>query len=107
MVRQLTPRQLQERLAAGGAPPVILDVRQPWEAQICALPGSTLIPMNDVPHRLEELSKDAEIVVLCHHGVRSQRVAYYLQTVGFEKLYNLSGGIDAWSKEVDPTMAKY
>jgi rhodanese-related sulfurtransferase len=107
MVRQLTARQLQERLAAGGEPPVILDVRQPWEAQICALPGARLIPMNDVPHHVDELSKDAEIVVLCHHGVRSQRVAYYLQTLGFENLYNLTGGIDAWSKEVDPTMTKY
>ncbi len=107
MVRQLSARQLKERLAAGGEPLVILDVRQPWEAQVCALPGSTLIPMNDVPHRLEELDRNAEIVVLCHHGVRSQRVAHYLQTVGFERLYNLSGGIDAWSKEVDPGMATY
>jgi len=107
MVRQLTPRQLQERLAAGGEPPVILDVRQPWEAQVCALPGSTLIPMNDVPHRVGELNKDDEIVVLCHHGVRSQRVAYYLMTLGFHNLYNLSGGIDAWAKDVDAKMATY
>jgi rhodanese-related sulfurtransferase len=107
MVRQMTPRQLHERLAAGGAAPVILDVREPWETQVCALPGSVHIPMGQIPMRARELPADAEIVVLCHHGVRSQRVAYFLQSLGFDRLFNLAGGIDAWSKDVDPTMAKY
>jgi rhodanese-related sulfurtransferase len=107
MIRQLTPRQLQERLGQGGEPPVILDVREPWEHQLCALPGAVHIPMGQVPMRAAELGKDSEIVVLCHHGVRSQRVAYYLESLGFDKLGNLAGGIDAWAKDVDPTMAKY
>jgi rhodanese-related sulfurtransferase len=107
MIRQWTPRQLQERLAAGGAAPVILDVREPWETKICMLPDSLHIPMRDIPARVGELRADNDIVVLCHHGIRSQRVAYYLQSLGFENLFNLAGGIDAWSKEVDPTMAKY
>lgn len=107
MIRQLTPRQLKERLDHGGEPPVILDVREPWEHQLCALPGAVHIPMGQVPMRVAELGKDSEIVVLCHHGVRSQRVAYYLESLGFDKLGNLAGGIDAWAKEVDPAMAKY
>ena len=107
MVRQLTARQLQERLAAGGEPPVILDVRQPWEAQICALPGARLIPMNDVPHHVAELNKDAETVVICHHGVRSYHAARYLESLGFGDVVNLSGGVAAWADEVDPAMPRY
>jgi rhodanese-related sulfurtransferase len=107
MIKQLSPKQLKERLDAGGSTPVVLDVRQPWETQICQLPGATLIPMGDIPHRTGELDKNAEIVVMCHHGVRSQHVAHFLQSVGFENLSNLAGGIDAWAKEVDPAMAKY
>jgi rhodanese-related sulfurtransferase len=107
MIRQMTPRQLQERLAADGAAPVILDVREPWETRICALADAVHIPMGQVPMRARELPTNAEIIVLCHHGVRSQRVAYFLQSLGYENLFNLAGGIDAWSKDVDPTMAKY
>jgi rhodanese-related sulfurtransferase len=107
MIRQMTPRQLQERLASGTDAPVILDVREGWETRICALPNSLHIPMSQVPMRAGELARDAEIVVVCHHGVRSQRVAYFLQTLGHEKLINLAGGIDAWAKEIDPAMAKY
>jgi rhodanese-related sulfurtransferase len=107
MIRRMTPRQLEERLAAGTDAPLILDVREDWETRICALPNSLHIPMGQVPMRANELSRDAEIVVVCHHGVRSQRVAYFLQSLGFEKLINLAGGIDAWAKDVDPAMAKY
>jgi rhodanese-related sulfurtransferase len=107
MIRQLTAKQLKERLDAGGTTPLILDVRQPWETQVCALPGSTAIPMSEVPHRAGELDPNAEIVLLCHHGVRSQHVAYFLESLGFTNLHNLQGGIDAWAKDVDPSMAKY
>jgi rhodanese-related sulfurtransferase len=107
MIRQITPRQLQERLAAGGDAPVILDVREVWETRLCTLADSIHIPMGQIPMRAAELPRDAEIVVLCHHGVRSQRVAYFLQSLGFDNLINLAGGIDAWSKEVDTAMAKY
>lgn len=103
----MTPRQLHERLAAGGDAPVILDVREGWETRICALPHSLHIPMGQVPLRAGELSRDTEIVVVCHHGVRSQRVAYFLETLGFEKLINLAGGMNAWATEVDPSMTKY
>lgn len=107
MIRQLTAKQLHERLARDAKPPMILDVREPWECAICALPGATHIPMGQITARAAELPKDNEIVVLCHHGIRSQHVANYLQRLGFERIYNLQGGINAWSLEVDPAMPKY
>jgi len=107
MVRQLTARELKARLENGTAKPLILDVREPWECQVCRLPDSTHIPMRDIPARATELSPESEIVVLCHHGIRSQQVAAYLARLGFARLYNLAGGIDAWAKDVDPDMATY
>lgn len=107
-MQQMSPTELQARLAGSDAPPpLILDVREPWEVNICALPQATHIPMAQIPARIEELARDREIVVMCHHGVRSQHVAYFLASQGFAKLYNLRGGIDAWAKEVEPGMPKY
>lgn len=106
-MEQLSVRALQERLAAPGAPPVILDVREGWEVQHCALPRTTHIPMGQIPDRITELQTDQEIVVVCHHGVRSHHVAQFLEQQGFTRLYNLRGGIDAWAREIDPTMATY
>lgn len=106
-MEQLSVRALQERLAAPGAPPVILDVREGWEVQRCALPRTTHIPMGQIPDRITELQTDQEIVVVCHHGVRSQHVAQFLEHQGFTRLYNLRGGIDAWAREIDPAMATY
>lgn len=106
MIQQLTPAQLKERLARGPAP-VILDVREPWEVAVCALPGARHIPMREIPAHTDDLPRDADVVVVCHHGVRSQYVASFLERLGFERLYNLAGGIDAWARDVEPTMAKY
>ncbi len=106
MIQQLTPAQLKERLARGPAP-VILDVREPWEVAVCALPGARHIPMREIPAHTDDLPRDADVVVVCHHGVRSQYVAGFLERLGFERLYNLAGGIDAWARDVEPTMAKY
>lgn len=106
MIRQLTPAQLKERLARGPAP-VILDVREPWEVAVCALPGARHVPMREIPAHTDDLPRDTDVVVVCHHGVRSQYVASFLERLGFERLYNLAGGIDAWARDVEPTMAKY
>ncbi len=106
MIQQLTPAQLKERLARGPVP-VILDVREPWEIAVCALPGARHIPMREIPAHTDDLPRDADVVVVCHHGVRSQYVASFLERLGFERLYNLAGGIDAWARDVEPTMAKY
>jgi rhodanese-related sulfurtransferase len=107
VIQQLTVQQLKERLEEGSDIPMILDVREPWECAICSLPGATVISMREIPARVAELPRDKEIAVLCHHGVRSQRVASFLQSAGFEKLSNIVGGINAWANEIDPNMAKY
>ena len=106
-MQQMTVRELKERLAQPGARPVLLDVREGWELKICALPGALHIPMGQVPTRTEELDPQQEIVVVCHYGVRSQRVAHFLASRGFSKLYNLQGGVDAWAREIDPAMHTY
>lgn len=85
----------------------MLDVREPWEFELCHLPDACLLPMQTVPTRIGELEASADIVLICHHGVRSQQVAAFLERRGFRSLYNLTGGIDAWADEVDPTMRKY
>lgn len=90
-----------------GRSPLLLDVREPWEHELCRLPGSLLIPMNEVPGRVRELDAEADIVVICHHGVRSMQVAMYLENNGFGSVRNLTGGVDAWAHEVDPSMPKY
>jgi len=106
-MQQLSVSELKDRLAAGDEPPVILDVREGWELKICSLPHITHIPMGQIPARLEELDPDRETVVVCHHGVRSLRVAHFLESRGFSKLYNLRGGVDAWAREIDPAMHTY
>ena len=90
---------------------MVLDVREPWEVQTASVQpdGFTLvaIPMNQIPARLGELEPDAPIACLCHHGSRSQQVAMFLAQRGFGELANVAGGIDAWSRELDPTVPRY
>ena len=85
----------------------LLDVREDDEVAYAALAGHVHIPMNRIPLRHNELDDDAPIVVYCHHGIRSMQVALFLANTGFEQLYNLSGGIDAWSQTVDATVPRY
>jgi rhodanese-related sulfurtransferase len=88
--------------------PLLLDVREPWEQETAALPNATLMPMGDVPSRAHaELDPDAPIVVMCHHGARSLNVALWLRDQGFTQAQSLAGGIDAWSRSVDPTIPRY
>ncbi|HNC51310.1 MAG TPA: rhodanese-like domain-containing protein [Accumulibacter sp.] len=87
--------------------PLLLDVREPWEYELCHLPGSRLLPMRSVPDRIDELTDAPEIVVVCHHGRRSLQVAQFLERQGFQAIFNLSGGVDAWANDVDPAMRKY
>lgn len=101
----MTPLELARRLQQ--SPPVLLDVREHWEVQLAALPQARHIPMGDIPRRWQELPTEADIVVYCHHGVRSAQVVAFLERVGMSRVYNLAGGIDAWSAEIDPTVARY
>lgn len=86
---------------------ILLDVREPFEYDLCHLSGATLIPMNELPTRLHELDEDQEMVVYCHAGVRSARVVSWLWRQGFTKAVNLAGGIDAWSCQVDANLPRY
>jgi rhodanese-related sulfurtransferase len=88
-------------------PPLVLDVRENWELEAARLPGTLDIPMGQVPQRLAELPRDREIVVMCHGGVRSLKVAQFLAQHGFSRLANLSGGIHAWACDVDPSIGTY
>lgn len=94
-------------LLAGPNPPVLLDVREPWEIDTAAVAGATCIPMGQVPTRLGELDKDRPVLVMCHHGRRSAQVGLLLERSGFREVINLGGGIDAWSDQVDPGVARY
>lgn len=87
--------------------PMLLDVREPWEYALCHIEGAESVPMNSIPARLGELDRERETVVVCHHGVRSFHVARFLEHNGFGRVINLTGGVDGWAKEADPTMAKY
>ena len=90
------------------APPVLLDVREPWESQTATIPGALLIPMGDLPTRAHnELDPDAPLIVFCHHGARSLNVTMWLRQQGFDHAQSLAGGIDAWSRTVDPTVPRY
>jgi rhodanese-related sulfurtransferase len=107
-MQQLTATQLQAWLADPARPkPLLLDVREPWELEVCRLPGVTPMPMRAVPARYPELKRDAEVVIVCHHGARSYQVAMFLEYQGYTKVYNLYGGMSAWAQQVDPTMPTY
>ena len=108
MVQQIAVRQLAAHIANGHAVH-LLDVRQPWEHETAALPGSQLIPLNELPARAAEVAPPAgvPVVVSCHHGIRSQPAAALLQRRGLHEVYSLAGGIDAWSALIDPTVPRY
>ena len=108
MVQQITVRALADRIAAG-EPVYLLDVRQPWEHDTAALPASLLIPLNELPQRLEEVDVPAGalVVAYCHHGVRSLSAAALLEQHGMPSVASLAGGIDAWSRTIDPRVPRY
>lgn len=106
-MRHLDPLQLNDYLARTDTEPLLLDVREPWEFAIAHIEGSQLVPMRGLLSQVHQLDPDRETVVICHHGVRSFQVAYYLERSGFTKVINLSGGIHAWARQVDSSMAQY
>ena len=102
----ITPEQLKSRLDAGDNP-LLLDVREDWEYEICRIDGSVNISMANVNQMLEQLSPENETVVICHHGMRSFQIGSFLENNGFNHIVNLEGGIDAWARTVDPNMDRY
>ena len=107
-MRQISAPDLAAWLAdAGREPPLLLDVREPWEYEKARIEGAQLIPMREMPSRIAELDQSKEVVAICHHGGRSAQVALFLEKAGFKKMHNLAGGVDAWSRTVDPTVPLY
>ncbi len=105
-IRSMTARELAQRLASGDAVNLI-DVREPFEWQIARIPGARLIPMRDIMSHVEELRGEGETILYCHSGRRSLNVARDLAEAGLRGLVNLEGGIDAWSRDVDPSVPRY
>ncbi len=103
---EIAVEELARILQEGGACDV-LDVRENWERDICEIPESRHIPMGQIPGKFAEIPVGRPVVVVCHHGIRSARVTAWLRAQGFENAVNLTGGIDAWARRVDPGMATY
>lgn len=108
MIAELAPAELASwRADAARDSPVVLDVREPWEFDYCRIDDSVSVPLATLPHALDALPRDREIVVVCHHGVRSLHAAAWLRHAGFERVHNLRGGVAAWADQVDPAMKRY
>jgi rhodanese-related sulfurtransferase len=108
-IPELSPTEFATRWPnyASGGDVVLLDVREPVELEMAAVTGALHIPMREIPARLAELDADRPLVVMCHSGVRSRRVAEYLAANGFGAVFNLNGGIDAWSTQLDSQIPRY
>ena len=107
-MKQITPPELAAWLADASRPkPVLLDVREPWEWDTARIEGAQHIPMREVPARIAEIDRSRDVVAVCHHGGRSQQVAMLLEKSGFAKVHNLQGGVDGWSRSVDPSVPLY
>ncbi len=106
-MREFSAIELHQYLQSAPQPPLLLDVREPWEYDKARIDGSTLVPMRSVPSHLDELDPEREIVVICHHGVRSRMIGRFLENQGFSNIINLSGGVAAWASDVDRQMPTY
>ena len=106
MVNEITVQELKARREAGSGP-LVIDVREKWELEVASIPDVRHIPMGEVPARLAELDPHQETVVMCRSGGRSMQVAQFLARNGFENVANLTGGILAWSRDVDPSVRTY
>jgi rhodanese-related sulfurtransferase len=108
---EMSPQQVHDYLQKNTDKPLLLDVREPWEYNICRIEGSDytseLIPMQKIPGQLNKLDPEQETIVICHHGVRSRIVGQFLEQAHFKHVINLSGGVNAWAQKVDPYMTSY
>jgi rhodanese-related sulfurtransferase len=112
-MQQVSPSQFKEWIAQSSAQgqPLVLDVRETWECQLASIAPDgcevQIMPMQTIPARIDELDKNRAIACLCHHGGRSMQVAMFLERKGYGAVYNLTGGVEAWAGEVDPSMRRY
>lgn len=105
-VYEMTPAELDAR-RRGPAPPVVVDVREPWEYSVARIAGAQLVPLGTLGAALSTFDPAQDYVLYCHHGVRSLRAAEFLRARGLTRVANLTGGIDAWSQQVDPAVQRY
>lgn len=103
---EITPAEAKQRMEHGEGV-LLVDVREPWEFEICRIAGAKLIPMDTIPANLQALDTDDEVICYCHRGMRSLDVAVWLRSQGVERAKSLAGGIDRWSAEIDPTIPRY
>lgn len=103
---EITPAQVKALLDAG-TPLRLVDVREPEEVEICRIEGAEPIPMRSIPQHLNDLEDGRPLIVFCHHGVRSLSVVEWLRRQGIEDCQSMSGGIDQWSREIDPKVPRY
>lgn len=103
---EITPEDVKSKLESG-ADFTLLDCREPWEYQTARIEQAVNIPMGEIPARATELDRDKHIVVMCHHGMRSMNVTAWLRQQGFKSVQSMAGGIDAWSRAVDPKVPIY
>ena len=101
-----TPQELANQLQKAAEQIQLLDVREPWEYEIVHLENSRLVPLSQLTYGLSELDKALPVVVICHHGIRSAHACYLLERLGFQAV-NLTGGIDRWAREIDPSIPIY
>lgn len=110
-MQALTATQLADLCADPQARPLLLDVREPWEVALAAIPpghgDAVFVPMMQIPMRLADIDRTRSVVCICHHGMRSAQVVAFLVQQGYPSVYNLTGGIDAWSCDVDPALPRY
>ena len=103
---QVDPLEVKQKIEQG-VKFVLVDVREPWENKICRIDGSVLVPMQELPTRASWLEEAGEVVVYCHSGIRSLNAAAWLRTQGVESARSMAGGIDRWSREIDPAVPRY
>ena len=103
---EISPEEVKAKSNQGGEF-MLLDCREPWEYQTARMEGAVNIPMGEIPARVQELDPDGHIIVVCHHGVRSLSVTAWLRQQGFEKAQSMTGGIDRWSRAIDPKVPIY
>ena len=106
-MRHFTPRQLQDYLAQSDTKPLLLDVREPWEFEYCSIKGSILIPMGELASKIDTLDPLKETIMICHHGIRSRQMGYYMEQAGFKSITNLDGGVEQWAEDVETDMKRY
>jgi rhodanese-related sulfurtransferase len=103
----MTALQLHEHLTNSNSNSILLDVREHWEFDFCHIENSILIPMSEIIHQYHKLDSQQETVIICHHGIRSRQIGYFLESKNFKHIINLSGGVEQWAETVNTSMPRY